>query len=62
VLAQRAEIAKASGDLAAERSYREQVVKQWESLPAGQQNPDSLAAAKQALAALDTPATGSAKP
>jgi thiol-disulfide isomerase/thioredoxin len=61
VLAQRAEIAKAAGDVATERSYREQVVKQWESLPAGQQNPDSLAAAKQALAALDAPATGSAK-
>lgn len=62
VLAQRAEIAKAAGDKAKERSYREQVVKLWESLPPGQQSADSLEAAKKALAALDAPpaATGSA--
>jgi tetratricopeptide (TPR) repeat protein len=60
LLAQRAEIAKAAGDKATERSYREQVVKLWESLPPAQQNPDSLEAAKKAVAALDAPATGSA--
>src|SRR5690606_37323299 len=36
VLAQRAEIAKASGDVATEREYRLQAVKLWESLPPGQ--------------------------
>ena len=55
VLAQRAEIAKAAGDKATERSYREQAVKLWESLPPGQQNPDNLDAAKKALAAVDAP-------
>ncbi len=60
LLAQRAEIAKAAGDKATERTYREQVVKLWESLPPAQQNPDSLEAAKKAVAALDAPATGSA--
>ncbi|HEY5922295.1 MAG TPA: thioredoxin family protein [Kofleriaceae bacterium] len=62
VIAQRAEIAKAAGDKATERSYREQAVKQWESLPAGQQNPDALATAKAALAAVDAPPAGSAAP
>ena len=51
---------KAAGDKATERSYREQVVKLWESLPPGQQSPDNLEAAKTSLAALDAPATGSA--
>jgi thiol-disulfide isomerase/thioredoxin len=60
LLAQRAEIAKAAGDKAKERSYREQVVKLWESLPPGQQSPDNLDAAKKSLAALDAPPTGSA--
>jgi thioredoxin-like negative regulator of GroEL len=60
LLAQRAEIAKAAGDKAKERSYREQVVKLWESLPPGQQSVDSLEAAKKSLAALDAPPTGSA--
>lgn len=53
VLAQRAEIAKAAGDKPTEKSYREQAVKLWESLPAGQQSPENLERAKQALAALD---------
>jgi thioredoxin-like negative regulator of GroEL len=60
LLAQRAEIAKAAGDKAAERRYREQAVKLWESLPPGQQSPENLDKAKQALAALDAPAAGSA--
>jgi tetratricopeptide (TPR) repeat protein len=60
LLAQRAEIAKTAGDKAKERSYREQAVKLWESLPPGQQSPDNLESAKKALAALDAPATGSA--
>ncbi len=60
LLNQRAEIAKAAGDAATERTYREQAVKLWESLPPGQQSPGNLEAAKQALAALDAPAAGSA--
>ena len=61
VLAQRAEIAAAAGDKATERRYREQAVKLWESLPAGQQSPESLAKAKAALATVDAaPAAGSA--
>ena len=60
ILAQRAEIAKAAGDKAAERRYRAEAVKLWESLPPGHQSPDNLAKAKEALAALDAPATGSA--
>ena len=61
VLAQRAEIAKAAGDKDTERKYRAEAVKLWESLPPGQQSPDNLAKAKEALAAVDaTPATGSA--
>ena len=60
LLAQRAEIAKAAGDLATEHRYREQAVTLWESLPAGQQSPRNLEAAKQALATTQAPATGSA--
>jgi len=55
VLAQRAEIAKAAGDAAAERTYREQTVALWTSLPPGQANPGALATAKAALAKLDAP-------
>ena len=62
VLAQRAEIAAAAGDKPTERTYREQAVKLWESLPPGQQSPENLDKAKQALAALDGPAAGSASP
>lgn len=60
LLTQRAEIAKAAGDKATEKKYREQIVTLWESLPPAQQNADNLEAAKKALAALDAPATGSA--
>jgi tetratricopeptide (TPR) repeat protein len=55
LLAQRAEIAKAAGDKATERSYREQAVKLWESLPEGQQSASALEAAKKALVAVDAP-------
>lgn len=60
VLAQRAEIAKATGDAAAERKYREDAVKLWESLPAGQRSQDNLDKAKQALAGVGS-AAGSAR-
>lgn len=59
VLAQRAEIALKQGDAKAERSYREQVVALWASLPPGQASPDALAKAKDALAKLGAPAEGS---
>ena len=62
LLTQRAEIAKAAGDKATEKKFREQAVKLWESLPAGQQSPESLDKAKQALAAVDAPPAGSAAP
>jgi tetratricopeptide (TPR) repeat protein len=52
VLNQRAEIAAAAGDKATEKAMREQAVKLWETLPPGQQNPDQLAKAKDALAKL----------
>ncbi len=59
VLAQRAEIAAKQGDAKAERSYREQVVALWSSLPPGQASPDALAKAKKALAQVDAAAAGS---
>jgi len=55
VLNQRAEIAQKQGDKAAERRAREDIVKLWETLPPGQQQPDALAKAKQAVADLDKP-------
>ena len=55
VLAQRAEIAQKQGDKVAERKAREDIVKLWQTLPAGQQQPEALAKAKQALADLDKP-------
>lgn len=55
VLGQRAEIAAKQKDAAAERKYREEAVKLWESLPPGQASPDALAKAKEALAKLDAP-------
>jgi len=58
LLTQRAEIAKGAGDAAAERKYREETVKLWESLPDGQKNPDALAKAKAALDAMSA-GTGS---
>jgi len=58
VLAQAAEIAGKQHDKVAERLFREQTVKLWESLPPGQASPEALAKAKEAVAALDTPAEG----
>ena len=55
VLAQRAEIAQKQGDKAAERRSREDIVKLWQTLPAGQQQPEALEKAKQALADMDKP-------
>jgi thioredoxin-like negative regulator of GroEL len=56
VLDQRAEIAAKQHDKPAERRFRQDTVKLWESLPPGQASPESLARAKDALAALDAPA------
>ncbi|HEY1554289.1 MAG TPA: thioredoxin family protein [Kofleriaceae bacterium] len=53
LLVQRAEIAAAAGDHAGERTFREQAVKLYESLPEAQQSPGALAAAKAALAKLN---------
>jgi tetratricopeptide (TPR) repeat protein len=50
VLTQRADIAAAAGDHAAEKQFRDAAVKLYESLPASQQLPEALAKAKQALA------------
>ena len=52
LLAQRAEIAKAAGDVATERKYREQAVKLWESLPPAQRSQENLEKAQAALAAV----------
>jgi thioredoxin-like negative regulator of GroEL len=60
VLGQRAEIAEKQHDKAAEQRFRQETVKLWESLPPGQADPEALAKAKQAVAALDAPA-GSAR-
>jgi thioredoxin-like negative regulator of GroEL len=59
LLNQRADIAHAAGDAAAERKYREDAVKLWETLPEGQRNADALAKAKEALALLGPAGTGS---
>jgi tetratricopeptide (TPR) repeat protein len=53
VLAQRIEIARKQHDKAAEKRFAQDTVQLWESLPPGQANPDSLASAREALAALD---------
>lgn len=53
VLNQRADIAAAAHDKVAEKTYREQVVKLWESLPPAQQSADALDKAKAALAAVE---------
>jgi thioredoxin-like negative regulator of GroEL len=58
LLGMRADIAAAAGDKAAEKTFREQAVKQYESLPKGEDNPDALAAAKAALAASGTGSAG----
>jgi thiol-disulfide isomerase/thioredoxin len=56
VLTQRADIAAAAGDTATEKKLREDAVKLYESLPPGQQSPDALAKAKQALAGVGSAA------
>jgi tetratricopeptide (TPR) repeat protein len=56
VLAQRAEIAAKQRDPVAEKQYRRDIVKLWESLPPGQASPEALAKARGDLAALDAPA------
>ena len=61
ILTQRADIAAAAGDKTAEMQYRQDAVKLYEGLPASQQSPDALEAAKQKLAALDGGSGGSAK-
>ncbi len=53
VLSQRAEIAAGQHDAQLERSLLEQIVTLWETMPAGQANPDALANAKLTLAKLD---------
>ncbi len=58
VLNQRAEIANKQNDKAAERLFREQIVKTLEALPPSQVQPDAIAKAKQAVADLDV-STGS---
>jgi thioredoxin-like negative regulator of GroEL len=55
ILTQRADIAAAAGDVAAERALREEAVKLWEGLPPSQQSPDSLAKARAALTAISVP-------
>jgi thioredoxin-like negative regulator of GroEL len=60
LLAQRAEIAEQQHDAAAVRTYREDIVRLWQAMPAGQASPEALAKAQQAVAALDPPAAGSA--
>ena len=61
LLAQRAEIAQLQHDAKAERTYREALVRLWQTMPAGQANPEALAKAQQAVAALDTPSAATAK-
>jgi thiol-disulfide isomerase/thioredoxin len=60
VLAQRANIEKKRGDLAAEKKYRGEIVALWTNMPADMANPDALAKAKADLAALDAPPAPSA--
>ena len=54
-LAMLADIEKARGDATAERKARTEIVATWEKLPAEAQDPDALAKARTALAALDAP-------
>ena len=49
VLGQRVEIATKQHDRAAEKRYLQQTVQLWESLPPGQDNPEALAKAREAL-------------
>src|SRR5262249_6939567 len=57
VLTIRAEIAGKAGGKAAEKPYREQIVKFLEGLPPGQAQPEALAQARKTLADLDAPAS-----
>ena len=52
LLIQRADVAAAQRDTASERRFREQAVKLYEGLPKGQEAPEALAKAKEALAKL----------
>ncbi len=56
LLAQRAEIANKQHDVARETQLRKDLVTLWETMPAGQANPEALAKAKEQLAALQTAA------
>ena len=56
VLNQRAEIAKAQGDAAAEKQYRQDIVRTLKALPPSQTTPAAIASAEAAVAALDAPA------
>ena len=59
----RTDYAAARKDAAAERAARTAIVATYEALPAEQANPEALAKAKAALAALDAPAAADgAKP
>jgi thiol-disulfide isomerase/thioredoxin len=53
LLEQRAEIAAAAADTSTERRLRKQAVELYESLPTGQQVPETLAKARAALARLE---------
>jgi thioredoxin-like negative regulator of GroEL len=55
LLTQRADIANKQGDRAAEKLFRQELVKMLEALPASQVQPEAIASAKQALAELDRP-------
>jgi thioredoxin-like negative regulator of GroEL len=59
VLNQRAEISARQGDKTGERRFRADIVKLYESLPAGQVTPETIARAKQAVADLDPATAGS---
>lgn len=60
VLAQRAEIAAKQKDKAAERLFKEEIVKTLEGLPAGQTTREAIEKAKQAVLDLDKAGSGSA--
>lgn len=53
LLGQRVEIAQKQHDRAAEKRFRQETVRLWESLPPGQANPEALAKAKEELARLE---------
>jgi thiol-disulfide isomerase/thioredoxin len=57
MLSQRAEIAAVQHDAAAEKKYREQAVALYEHLPKGQESPEALSKAKEALAKLTSQPT-----